>query len=95
MRTDAETHRVAKESRWEGWISYVGVNQDERHVGVAGPRVECVDENSRSRARTIKRESMNVDPGPEAAIAAVTNYVWASLLSTGRRCGRTWDDGDD
>lgn len=45
---------------------------------------------------------MNVDPWPKAAIAAVTNYVWATLLSTWGTgavgtevAAATWDDGDD
>lgn len=57
VRTDVETSQLSVERRWEGWISYVGVNQDECHVGMAGPRVDCVDENSRSRAgrSSVKR----------------------------------------
>lgn len=45
-----------------------------------GTQTDCVDEISRSRAGTIKRKSTAVDPGRVAAIAAVTNYVWATFL---------------
>lgn len=53
--------------RWEGWISYVGANEDDCHVGRAGAWVQCVDGISRRRAGTIKRESANADPGAKAA----------------------------
>lgn len=46
-------------------------------------QADCVDEKSpeAQKAGTIKRESTNVDPGRDAAIAAVTNYGWANAQS--------------
>lgn len=54
----------AKRRRWEGVdiLCSESDNEGKCHVGTAGPRVDCVDEISRSRAGTIKRKSTTVDP---------------------------------